>query len=149
MRTPINRDGISRIIDANVNRAKEGLRVCEEVARFILDNRSLTSRLKDIRHAINGATLGILGPKEIVRSRRSSTDIGKGIYANELKRGNYLDIFLANIQRSKESIRVLEEFAKLKDIKTARRLKDIRYRLYDIEKKAIAAICSITPKEHT
>lgn len=126
---------ILRIIDANQNRALEGIRVCEEITRFILANKNLTLALKNLRHKIvrtirdwNIANLSLLN------SRNSAKDAGKASIESELKRINYKDIFFANIQRTKESVRVLEEFSKLKSPKMAQDFKDIRYRLYQIEK---------------
>jgi thiamine-phosphate pyrophosphorylase len=121
---------VNRIIDANINRAKEGLRVCEEVTRFILDSRGLTSRLKGIRHRISVLADG----QSFLEARDSLGDVGKGIYLNELKRKGFKDIFFANIQRAKESIRVLEEFSKLLKKNTAVEFKKMRYELYEIEK---------------
>ena len=128
--------GIKRIIDANINRAKEGLRVCEEVARFILNSRALTQEFKRLRHGINSITKRpgfFLNP---IEQRDSLNDTGKLIYAQELKRKDYRDIFSANIQRVKESLRVLEEFSKLKDRSSALSFKRIRYSVYELEKKA-------------
>jgi len=132
---PKTSGAINRIIDANINRAKEGLRVCEEIARFILNSRELTSRLKDIRHRIDLIFKQL--PKKILllEQRKSSSDVGRCLYKNELKRKNCLDIFFANIQRAKESVRVLEEFSKLININTAIELKKIRYDIYETEKR--------------
>jgi thiamine-phosphate pyrophosphorylase len=127
--------GINRIIDANTNRAKEGLRVCEEIARFILENRSLTSRLKKLRHKIGHLAITFKPQAMLLEERDSTTDTGKNIYANELNRRGVRDIFFANIQRVKESLRVLEEFSKLSDPKTAVSFKEIRYQAYELEKK--------------
>ena len=44
--------GILRIIDANANRAREGLRVLEEHARFVLADALLTERVKACRHRL-------------------------------------------------------------------------------------------------
>ena len=125
---------INRIIDANINRAKEGLRVCEEITRFVLNSRGLTQDLKKTRHAM-AAIVKQFGSLELLEVRSSFKDVGRTIYANELKRKDLQDIFFANIQRVKESIRVLEEFAKLENAPLAIRLKRIRYGIYDIEKK--------------
>ena len=43
---------IYRVIDANLNRAKEGLRVCEDTVRFILKDKILTKKIKKLRHDI-------------------------------------------------------------------------------------------------
>ncbi len=127
--------GIDRIIDANFNRAYEGLRVCEEIVRFILNSRVLTSALKNARHQVSLIARSRQVFSNIIRQRKSLQDPGKEIYGSELGRKDYRDIFFANMQRVKESIRVLEEFSKLKDINSAIRFKRIRYRIYEIEKK--------------
>ncbi len=127
--------GINRVIDANINRAKEGLRVCEEITRFILENRSLTAALKRLRHRLD-CLAGILKtPTKLLEGRNAAKDTGRTIYANELKRNGLRDLFFANMQRVKESLRVLEEFSKLNNIKTALSFKEIRYEVYELEKK--------------
>ena len=130
--------GIYRIIDANANRLKEGLRVCEEVARFILDDSRLTAGLKKIRHEADAALDSLTDRSRCLAARDSVRDTGRRIHTSrELKRSNVIDIFCANIQRVKESIRVLEEFAKIDDSKCALMYKDLRYRVYEIEKQAV------------
>jgi len=133
---------INRIIDANINRAKEGLRVCEEITRFILNSRGLTQDLKKVRHAID-LIVKQFSSLDLLEVRASLKDVGRTIYANELKRKNLQDIFFANIQRVKESIRVLEEFAKLESSDLAVKFKRIRYGIYDIEKKVAKKISSL------
>lgn len=130
---------INRIIDANINRVKEGLRVCEEIARFILDDRALTADFKKIRHAIDTIKIPIK-KSVLIEERNPKKDVGRNIYVNELKRKGYQDIFFANIQRAKESIRVLEEFNKLINIETAINFKKVRYRIYEIEQKTAKKI---------
>ncbi len=125
---------IYRILDANLNRAAEGMRVCEEVARFILNDKTLTAQLKNMRHTTS-KVLDPLMRKRLISKRDSSKDVGRKLLCGELKRGSYQDIFFANIQRVKESSRVLEEFLKLVDLKAAVKLKKIRYNAYKVEKK--------------
>ena len=134
---------INRIIDANINRTKEGLRVCEEVARFILNSRTLTAEFKRIRHKIDIIFKLLPSPITLYKERESLKDVGRNIYANELKRRNYRDVFLANMQRVKESIRVLEEFSKLNSSNIAIEFKKIRYSIYELEKKVIKKISSL------
>ena len=139
-------DSANRIIDANINRAKEGLRVCEEITRFILESRQLTSELKKIRHRIDALTKKLpLNSTDLLKGRESRRDVGKNIYINELKRKTLPDIFFANIQRVKESIRVLEEFTKLINRNIAVGFKQIRYDIYEIEKRAAARIVCFNP----
>ncbi|MDD2703609.1 MAG: thiamine-phosphate pyrophosphorylase [Candidatus Omnitrophica bacterium] len=138
------RSRIRRIIDANYNRALEGLRVCEEITRFILDDGKLTARLKRNRHLICAAMVSRQDRRKLLASRSTGTDVGKKITLGlETKRGNYRDIFFANLQRVKESIRVLEEFSKLTDVEMAMRFKKIRYSVYEIEKSVAAKIRSL------
>ena len=135
MRKLTLKNTVNRILDANINRAKEGLRVCEEITRFILEDAKLTIELKNIRHKISTLIKNLSPRLELVKERDSAKDIGKNIYGNELKRKNTTDIFFANIQRVKESVRVLEEFSKLININAAVGFKKIRYNVYELEKK--------------
>lgn len=134
---------INRIIDANINRTKEGLRVCEEIARFILNSRNLTLEFKKIRHKVNLIFKSLPIKATLLRERQSLRDVGRNIFVFELQRKNYQDIFFANIQRIKEAIRVLEEFSKLKNINLAIKFKKIRYDIYEIEKKAAKRISAL------
>jgi thiamine-phosphate pyrophosphorylase len=139
-----NQTGIWRIVDANVNRVKEGLRVCEEAARFVLDNRSFTRALKDARHAIEGLAASLPAREVLLDARQSSSDVGTASAKSELRRRNTLDIFYANIQRVKEGLRVLEEFTKLTDTTLSAGFKKIRYSIYAIEKRFARAIASLS-----
>ena len=127
------------MIDANCNRLKEGLRVVEDIVRFIADDEKLTRGFKNIRHQITQILKqnSTLKTSAIINQRRIESDVGKASTASEFKRKNIQDIFLANIQRAKESIRVLEEFFKLYDRKTAARFKALRYKIYAQEKRAL------------
>ena len=132
-----NQDSINRIIDANINRAKEGLRVCEEIVRFVLESRQLSARLKKIRHKITFLAESLGSQDDLLKGRASLKDVGRAILAGELRREGLRDIFSANMQRVKESVRVLEEFSKLKNTKTALGFKAIRYKIYETEKNVL------------
>ena len=122
-------------MDANFNRAKEGLRVCEDVCRFVLDARNLTKSYKTVRHCLSEIVTET-GP-EMIRARGIERDVGRKSATGEFNRKSIKDIFFANSQRAKESIRVLEEFAKLRHKRHAERLKRLRYQVYALEKKVI------------
>ncbi|MEI8011714.1 MAG: thiamine-phosphate pyrophosphorylase [Candidatus Omnitrophota bacterium] len=126
-------DKVMRLVDANYNRAKEGLRVCEDIFRFVRDDREVTARLKQVRHGLTAAA-DIVGFKAILAARDIGHDVGRATIAEESARGSVEDIFFANIQRVKESLRVLEEFAKLSDKKASMAFKELRYTVYEIEK---------------
>ena len=79
----------------------------------------------------------------MLRERESQKDVGKDIYINELKIKDYAEIFFANIQRAKESVRVLEEFSKLINQSIAIKFKKVRYDIYESEKKIAQKISSL------
>ena len=139
MRKNSNSGPVKRVIDANINRFKEGLRVCEEISRFLLENPSITASLKKLRHAADSA-IKRLPVRDLLKERDSDKDVGRKICVNELKRETCEDIFFANMQRAKESLRVLEEFSKLFNKKAALEFKEIRYSLYSAEKKIVQKI---------
>lgn len=130
---------LCRVVDANYNRAKEGLRVCEDLCRFVLDDKILTPRFKRIRHELAGV-IEVFGIKEIVSARNILKDVGKTTLDEESKRFSVEDLLYSNAQRVKESLRVLEEFAKLVNIKAAERLKRLRYKFYDLEKETLGRL---------
>jgi len=135
---------ILRIIDANLNRLTEGVRVCEEIVRFILEEKKLTLAFKRLRHRISSLISSLPVSKESLTDARDVLkDVGKISIKPELKRKNWKDIFFANIQRIKESTRVLEEFTKLFDKRKALDIKKIRYQIYEIEKEAVRKILSL------
>ncbi|MBD3378952.1 MAG: thiamine-phosphate pyrophosphorylase [Candidatus Omnitrophica bacterium] len=133
--------GVYRIIDANLNRVMEGTRVCEDIVRFSSDNEKLTRRLKDLRHDIFTAIKDLRKEHldELV-SARNIEDVGLKSNDSEKKRADLVDLFLANTQRGKESLRVLEEVLKLFDAELSQKFKSFRFKLYDIEKKAVKEI---------
>lgn len=132
-----------RVIDANLNRVKEGLRVCEDISRFVLDARTITAQFKQIRLRIL-VSLKLLGieANSLLESRNIQKDVGKKTTRAELLRKNLQDVFFANIQRVKESIRVLEEFTKIYNQKASAYFKNIRYSVYHLEKLVIAKFSS-------
>ena len=135
----MNQKDILRIIDANLNRLREALRVCEEITRFILEERRYTENLKRIRHEVTKTVSESKKLKyaSLVEARDSKNDIGNFTISGELRREDPYSVMKANMQRAKESVRVLEEFFKLIDKKTALRFKDIRFKIYSAEKVLI------------
>jgi hypothetical protein len=129
------------IIDANINRAKEGLRVSEDIIRFVLGLKKLSAKLKSLRHSIDrhGAAL-VPDYRLLLLSRESGKDAGRRIKnKNEFKRSNLRDILASNFKRAEESLRVLEEMSKLKRRSAAAGFKELRYKTYEAEKAAILA----------
>jgi thiamine-phosphate pyrophosphorylase len=129
---------VYRIIDANLNRSREGLRVCEEIVRFGLSSPRLTKELKSVRHRISLiAKAHYKKTGSLSGARDSSGDVGRvSRRPSEMRRSGLADIFTANAQRVKESLRVLEEFYKIFDKKISARFSRLRFRVYEIERSA-------------
>ncbi len=127
---------IFRVLDANINRVQEGLRVCEDVCRFIYDDPAGARALKACRHEVTAA-LEALPRRVYIGARDIRGDVGKGSITTEMTRQKVGDVLFANLQRVKEALRVLEEFAKLFSPDTAERLKGIRYRVYGVERRIV------------
>lgn len=136
-KTPVD-SRIIRIIDANANRLTEGLRVCEDITRFVLADTAKTGRFKKIRHKAFSAVRQMGADKRLLlRCRDSDGDVGKVSIKDEKRRRSVVDIFKANIKRSEESARVLEELAKLSNVTIADNFKKMRFELYSLEKAII------------
>ena len=126
---------IFRILDVNINRVKEGLRVCEDITRFILNDSASTKSLKSLRHKIRDIVeKSIAGKRLLCQSRDVKRDCLTEICGLEHKK-NWQSIFFANIQRTKEALRVFEEFFKLIDDKSSERFKVLRFKAYEQEKR--------------
>lgn len=121
---------IYRIIDANLNRVTEALRVLEEISRFIMNNKKLSEQLKHNRHKLS--MLINENYKFLLSSRDTLNDVGVEII-NPTKKSSLLDIFKANIKRLQQSLRVLAEYSSIlgTDISLFEKM---RYESYTMEK---------------
>jgi len=119
-----------RVLDANLNRCREGLRVLEDTARFVWQKESLFLQFRGQRHSLDRMTRKFL--PQLISSRESQNDRGRTV--KEGNRKKIKDLVCANFRRFEESLRVLEEYGKLLSKKTAPKFKEIRYRIYDLEK---------------
>lgn len=128
-----------RMIDANLNRSREGLRVLEDCARFVLNDADLSERLKLARHALRSGidALG-LHPDALVRARNTPGDVGTTIKAEQelVRRQGMHDLVSAAAKRATEALRVIEEAAKAIGA-TGSVFESTRYALYDIERDLI------------
>ncbi|MFQ5866549.1 MAG: thiamine-phosphate pyrophosphorylase [bacterium] len=125
-----------RLLDANLNRAREGLRVIEDVARFLYNDRELSKKLKNIRHNLSKITSNVY--PQLVKSREPEKDVG--LTVKEGRRSNLKNIIFANFRRVEEGIRVLEEFSRLISTDAGDRLKKIRFKIYGAEKEIFTRI---------
>ena len=121
-----------RVIDANLNRLKEGIRVIEDILRYRDNNKTLAKQLKALRHRAR-----IEETKALLQYRDSINDVLRSSTKSELNRNNILSILTANFKRAEESARVLEELYKLENIEYSENFKTIRYELYNLEKEIL------------
>jgi thiamine-phosphate pyrophosphorylase len=130
------RTGIYRIIDANLNRLREALRVIEEYYRFIDDRPALCVRLKKVRHSLIEAEKAV-GKDLLLRERDTVTDCFAGRNRPEERERDGIEAVLsANFKRGQEAGRVLEEYAKIKGgALLCDRAKAARFALYRLEKE--------------
>lgn len=121
-----------RLIDANLNRLREGIRVVEDIFRYIYNNKQVASRLKEIRHKSR-----LVEYDALLDSRDIVNDVLKSTTKSEENRKDIKNILIANFKRAQESSRVLEEFLKLDKDNQSEIFKHIRYELYDLEKELL------------
>jgi hypothetical protein len=119
-----------RVIDANLNRLKEGIRVIEDIARYLRNDKVLASELKSLRHQ---SRIGDL--QNLLASRDSVNDVLRPTVASEMERSDLESVIVANYKRAQESARVLEEMYKIVQPELSETFKNIRYRLYTLEKE--------------
>lgn len=131
---------IGRILDASANRAREGLRVVEDYARFVLDDPGLTRRLKEVRHRLAEALRGF-DPDLLIGSRDTREDVGTHIMTpSEQVRENPRAVLTANFKRIAEALRTLEEYGKLVDVWLSGRFEVLRYDVYTLEKLTLTVV---------
>lgn len=141
-------DSIPRMIDANLNRCREGIRVMEDIARFVLNNAALSARLKNARHGLRAAIESLpLTPDSLLQARDSAADVGTTINtAAEHQRPNAdRDMLSAAAKRSTEALRVIEESAKALNAPAAP-FEALRYALYDLERDLHLALTPPCPQ---
>lgn len=123
---------VFRILDANLNRCREGLRVLEDTARFIHGDSQFFRALRRERHKLDILTRRLY--PDMVASRDSQEDEGRNI--REGGRPDAAAIVSANFRRCEESLRVLEEYGKLFSARAGSEFKEIRYAVYRLETEA-------------
>lgn len=132
---------ILRLVDANLNRAIEGIRVLEESARMLFDDATLTHELKSLRHSLTTVFSDDMFRTAMIVARGSERDVLRhGETVSESTRGGVADLVRANASRAREAVRNIEEYGKLISGGISEQCKGIRFRLYDAEKLLICRI---------
>ena len=135
MTSPAQQPAVLRLLDANLDRAREGLRVVEDWCRFGLDRADLVARLKDLRQR-----LGLLHQERYKQARHTASDVAAGMaHPAQAERLQPAQVLAANCARVQEALRVLEEFGRAEDVRLAAEAATIRYALYDLEVELLRA----------
>ncbi len=131
-----------RLIDANLDRLGEGLRVLEDVSRFLLNDAVLSKRLKTLRHSLV-KNLGYL-EQELLSARRVAEDVGAPTKKRvALQHKDLPAMVMANSRRVQESLRVLEEFSRLSGGPLAGKageFESIRFEVYELEQQLVGRL---------
>jgi len=123
---------VFRILDASLNRAREALRVLEDLARFHHDDEAGARRLKEARHALDLA--GRPHRTEFLAARDSAGDVGREGDRPVDRPRPLAEVAAANFKRAEEAVRTIEETAKGRFPEMSREAHRLRYVLYGIEK---------------
>lgn len=125
---------IYRILDANLDRAREGLRIIEEWCRFGLNNRTMAEECKQMRQE-----LASWHTSELRAARNTPEDPGTELsHPQEEERATIEDLLQANLCRVQEALRVLEEYGKLYNPDMGMTMKHLRYQVYTLESNLLA-----------
>lgn len=132
---------VYRIMDASLNRAGEGIRVLEDIARMALNDPALTAELKNLRHLIEEVTPAL--KLRLLSNRNAGADVGTGLPAGTPAAGKDVSAtVIANARRAEQALRTLEEFARLPGVNcTGEAFQNARFRLYSIEQELVARLC--------
>ena len=123
---------IWRLLDANANRAREGLRTIEDTARFVLDKPEAAKALRTLRHGLDELLRGHY--KTLLLARDVGRDSGRMNPAKAYQ-GGVGALLAANFKRCEEALRVLEEYGRVLAPGAVKGFQAIRFETYSWEKK--------------
>ena len=128
---------ILRILDVNLNRAREALRVIEDYTRFVLDDADAAGALKHFRHTLREVTEAA-GVDALLAARDIVGDVGRDVKtAGELRRESIEQVVRAAFGRLSEAARGLDEYGKVLLPSTAKAVEDLRYAAYELEQRIV------------
>ncbi len=120
---------VYRILDTNLDRTREGLRIIEEWCRFGLNSSQLVAECKNLRQEV-----ARWHTEEMRAARDTPGDAGTELsHTREEQRSSIKSLLEANFCRVQEAMRVLEEYSKLYDPNMGKAFKQMRYRVYTLE----------------
>jgi thiamine-phosphate pyrophosphorylase len=125
---------IWRVLDANANRAREGLRVVEDTARFVLVRQDASDALRKIRHRLDEMVRDHYAT--LLRHRDVEGDLGRENVSTPHPAG-VPAILASNFKRCEEALRVLEEYGRVVAPRAVKGMQALRYDVYQWEKKLL------------
>ena len=135
------------MIDANLNRSSEGLRVLEDVARFLLNDAELSQRLRTLRHDLTQKTkplsVGLLSGRDAGHDVGGPLSNDRQPVAHMSSPKRLLNLIAANAKRVEEALRVIEELARLPDMSSllnSASFRQMRFALYALERDLTSRI---------
>jgi len=129
---------IAQIIDANLDRAREGLRVLEDWARYGLDRVDIVKKIKDFRQILGSHHLDYYK-----KARNYTEDKCNGLnHPEQFKRIYTENIISSNSSRIQEALRVLEEFSRNSNYELSKDASLIRYEIYSLEIELLNLTCN-------
>ncbi len=137
----------ARILDACSNRAAEGLRVLEDIARFEFDNRKISSALRGLRHVIRELFQGM--EQELLGARDAEGDVGvvTSLRDNSDTREDLKETVLANCKRVQEAFRSMEEILKSRGAHRAgKKIETLRFAAYSLEPELLSLFSRRLPQ---
>ncbi len=135
---------IFRLIDANFNRAREGLRVIEDAVRFYYElDEFFIQEIKSLRHRFSQATAKHFTFLKLKTYRDTVRDKGKNLDIRNIQ--DVRATVEKNFMRVGEALRVIEEYSKIIAPAASHMFHDFRFNLYDIEKKLCMKIYEKKP----
>ncbi|NLD99938.1 MAG: thiamine-phosphate pyrophosphorylase [Fibrobacter sp.] len=135
---PNGQISVYRVLDANLNRLREALRVIEEYYRFYLNDELISITFKTLRHSLIILEEGF-GRKNLLANRDTQTDCFADVNRpEELQRTSHEDIVVASFKRAQEASRVIEEYSKVTEhVELSEVAKKVRFSLYSVEKQIL------------
>jgi thiamine-phosphate pyrophosphorylase len=125
----LTQSAILRILDANLDRAREGLRIVEEWCRLGLNHSQWAEDCKQLRQE-----LARWHTADLRLARDTPSDPGTALsHPQEEQRSSLEQLLQANLCRVQEALRVLEEYGKLYMPEMGAACKQMRYQVYTLE----------------
>lgn len=125
---------LCRILDANLDRSREGLRIIEEWCRFGLNSVELAKECKQLRQE-----LASWHSVDLRTARDTPGDPGTDLtHPQEEERSSIESLLQVNFCRVEEALRVVEEYSKIYNPEMGSAFKQMRYRVYTLESSLLA-----------